>query len=272
MIYNNKELRFASEDSALQYLSNLTGKRVKIATFNEKEVEYKAIFSTEGKKVNLERMSRFELGEVDKNGFVNSLTWDQFKKSPAPFKNQEKAQDRFIQALLKQENNFGRKVDFNMFSKTENPSFEEKVDWLLKNTSAKYTKRGIKASIKVASDQEFVDSYIETMLWSSIDVDNDDEFLDKSYSKKDISSEFMREIEKDCKKFIQENKEYIKDNMSRAGHDFWLTRNEHGAGFWDGDWDFEVNGKNAGDYLTEQASKFKTLDVYVGDDKKIYSL
>ena len=26
------------------------------------------------------------------------------------------------------------------------------------------------------------------------------------------------------------------DAWGHAGHDFWLTRNGHGAGFWDGDW------------------------------------
>ncbi len=25
-------------------------------------------------------------------------------------------------------------------------------------------------------------------------------------------------------------------NVTQAGHDFWLTQNDHGAGFWDGDW------------------------------------
>lgn len=25
-------------------------------------------------------------------------------------------------------------------------------------------------------------------------------------------------------------------NAERFGHDLWLTRNHHGAGFWDGDW------------------------------------
>jgi len=35
---------------------------------------------------------------------------------------------------------------------------------------------------------------------------------------------------------------------AQAGHDFWLTRNGHGAGFWDGDW------PETGDALTE-ASK-----------------
>ena len=48
-------------------------------------------------------------------------------------------------------------------------------------------------------------------------------------------------------------------------HDFWLTRNGHGAGFWDGDYDDEV-----GTELTKIAHTFKELDCYVGDDGKIH--
>lgn len=35
----------------------------------------------------------------------------------------------------------------------------------------------------------------------------------------------------------------------QAGHDFWLTRNGHGAGFWD-------RGRERGDYLTEQCRPY----------------
>jgi hypothetical protein len=47
-------------------------------------------------------------------------------------------------------------------------------------------------------------------------------------------------------------------------HDFWLTRNHHGAGFWDGDY-----GKY-GDKLTAIAQTFSEVDLYVGDDGLIY--
>ena len=110
------------------------------------EVEYKAIFSIDGKKINLERMGKFQLGEVLDDGTVRDLTWKEFKESSAPKKEQKSVEEKFIQALLKKESNFGRKVDFNSFVKRNSPSFEEKVDWILDNTSAKYTKRGIKAS------------------------------------------------------------------------------------------------------------------------------
>jgi hypothetical protein len=50
----------------------------------------------------------------------------------------------------------------------------------------------------------------------------------------------------------------------QIGHDIWLTRNHHGAGFWDrglGD---------LGDKLTEIAHSLGGSDAYVGDDGKVH--
>lgn len=48
------------------------------------------------------------------------------------------------------------------------------------------------------------------------------------------------------------------------GHDFWLTRNGHGAGFWD-------RGLGAlGDELSEAAKSMGSRDAYAGDDGLIY--
>ena len=49
-------------------------------------------------------------------------------------------------------------------------------------------------------------------------------------------------------------------------HDFWLTRNGHGAGFWDG----RYSDTQLGDLLTEVAKKFGEAYLYVGDDGLIY--
>lgn len=54
------------------------------------------------------------------------------------------------------------------------------------------------------------------------------------------------------------------DAEGRICHDFWLTRCGHGCGFWDGDYG------HIGDRLTEAAKKFGNVDLYVGDDGKIY--
>ena len=53
--------------------------------------------------------------------------------------------------------------------------------------------------------------------------------------------------------------------MSYAGHDFWLTRNGHGCGYWDGDWP-----KGIGVGLDKLAHKFGEFDLFVGDDGLIY--
>jgi hypothetical protein len=49
------------------------------------------------------------------------------------------------------------------------------------------------------------------------------------------------------------------------GHDLWLTRNRHGAGFWDGDWPmpFSVDFHGAANALGE-------CDIYRGDDGLLY--
>jgi len=52
---------------------------------------------------------------------------------------------------------------------------------------------------------------------------------------------------------------------SQAGHDLWLTRNGHGAGFWDRDLG------EAGDKLTELSKEMGELTLLQGDgDGKLY--
>ncbi len=49
------------------------------------------------------------------------------------------------------------------------------------------------------------------------------------------------------------------------GHDLWLTRNGHGAGFWDGDWP-----ENQGQILDGLAQNMGPMHAWVGDDGLIY--
>lgn len=70
----------------------------------------------------------------------------------------------------------------------------------------------------------------------------------------------------DCKSFAADNAEDLAHagDDGRNGHDFWLTRNGHGAGFWDRGY-----GK-VGDRLTDAAHAWGTSDIYIGDDGKLY--
>lgn len=69
----------------------------------------------------------------------------------------------------------------------------------------------------------------------------------------------------DCLGFWETNRADIEDRPDQAGHDFWLTRNGHGAGFWDGDWPHEV-----GKRLTTDAHAYGEVWLYVGDDNLIH--
>jgi hypothetical protein len=64
------------------------------------------------------------------------------------------------------------------------------------------------------------------------------------------------------------NDEYLcrhPEVVSRSlGYDFWLTRNGHGTGFWDGGY------PETGDRLTEIAESFGSSELYVGEDNIVY--
>jgi hypothetical protein len=57
-----------------------------------------------------------------------------------------------------------------------------------------------------------------------------------------------------------------KYTLEQAGHDFWLTRNHHGSGFWDRDGLPESTSKD----LTDAAHAFGEKDIYAGDDGRLY--
>src|SRR5271157_6148558 len=81
--------------------------------------------------------------------------------------------------------------------------------------------------------------YMETALWSS--TDDDDTPLDKNYSTDDIAKKAKEGMLKDCQSFYDQNRALLEDPgapwpADQAGHEFWLTRNGHGSGFWDSDY------------------------------------
>ena len=109
----------------------------------------------------------------------------------------------------------------------------------------------------------FTWAYIEAALWSSLDDDGMP--LDDNYDATDLAPETLERMKVDCASFKEQYWESICANLSGAGHDFWLTRNHHGAGFWDGDW------PEVGDDLTEACDLWGGVDLYIGDDGKVYA-
>jgi hypothetical protein len=114
----------------------------------------------------------------------------------------------------------------------------------------------------------FTAAHIEAALWSSMDNANDQggDPLDANYGLDDLAPETLASIQEDCEAFQRDHAEDIGGDLERAGHDFWLTRCGHGAGYWDGDWPDEV-----GNRLTDAAHVYGSVDLYVGEDGLIYA-
>jgi len=117
-------------------------------------------------------------------------------------------------------------------------------------------------------EQIFLDGYLECALWSSID-NATGEPLDENHGMDDIDPQTLEDLKREALQFFNDNIELINDtpdgySYGHAGHDLWLTRNGHGAGFWDGD------AGRSGDALTSKAEALGEIDLYIGDDGLIY--
>ena len=107
-----------------------------------------------------------------------------------------------------------------------------------------------------------LNEYLEMALWSSADENGNS--MDALYDIDDFAPEAIEHADEELADFESQAESLLTENdTAHVGHDFWLTRNGHGAGFWDGDY------KN-GYKLTELCRPYGSSYIYVGDDGKLY--
>lgn len=113
---------------------------------------------------------------------------------------------------------------------------------------------------------EFTRGYLECAEFT--DCSADDELTADAVG---FAPVFIQQAWADCADFQQANADDLAQyyeltgyDESYAGHDFWLTRNGHGAGFWDRGSDPVLKR------LTQAAHVYGTVDLYAGDDNLIY--
>lgn len=125
----------------------------------------------------------------------------------------------------------------------------------------------------------FTRFYIDVALATSDDEQGNQ--LSRNYSEKDIDLDTLEEMFKDCKDFQMRYGELYESagwDDGHAGYDFWLTRNRHGAGFWDRNTStlystqlFQRGGEEAirevGKQLTKYAHSYGLYSLYLGDAK-----
>ncbi len=107
--------------------------------------------------------------------------------------------------------------------------------------------------------------------------------LDENYNINNFDQKSIENLYGEFQQFIQIVEPQITKNIGEAWssiddfydlmqpsenqteYDYILTRNHHGAGFWDGDWASEVS-----EILTDAAHSQSEIFACVGDDGKIY--
>jgi hypothetical protein len=130
------------------------------------------------------------------------------------------------------------------------------------------------------ADQE-LEAYIATALWSSIDEQPDGNGgppMDDNYGPEDLAPETIASMRADIEAFLSHPATEVQDALEfwvaelrdgQIGHDFWLTRNGHGAGFWVR---FSTDpGESYGAVLTAATEPYGGSILYVGDDGKVYA-
>lgn len=129
-----------------------------------------------------------------------------------------------------------------------------------------------------AVDGEFYQltlGYVGCLKWSSTDTYKGVE--DTSLEGFDMSKEAWAKSADDCRAFYTAHRADVAEAAAQfssavdrtgyghVGHDFWLTRNGHGAGFWDGDLP-EALGRR----LTQASMDAGEVSPYIGDDGRVH--
>lgn len=97
-------------------------------------------------------------------------------------------------------------------------------------------------------ESEFISAYLE-----AIDFTELGEYGQPPIGA-EIDEDFLRESIIDCLAFFSRIECYLSpENILQAGHDFWLTRNGHGVGFWDRS---DIYGETYAEKFTKIAESF----------------
>ena len=102
------------------------------------------------------------------------------------------------------------------------------------------------------TEQIFIDAYFEAVYFTDGGPDN-------PLTDPELSAYDIRRGTIDCLAFFAANGYMISaDDIGHAGHDFWLTRNGHGTGFWDHE---DIYSEYSAKKLTANAEAFGVVEI-----------
>lgn len=126
--------------------------------------------------------------------------------------------------------------------------------------------------VKAAMKSPFIAGFITCALWAS--TDDSGEPLDRNHTAEDFTAEALHQIITECQAFNDfaaplplygGTPQTAVLAAERAGHDYFLTRNGHGAGFWDRDELSETDQQR----LTNLSKAAGELDIMTDDEGRL---
>jgi hypothetical protein len=174
-------------------------------------------------------------------------------------------------------------------------NFDSEPRELTEQEFAEWPERGVKRS--ESECEEFTKGYISCALWCGVMTykhdedcpchepsengdayDSDDcecnpELVSSTDAHEEdcLEEDTLAELKSDAREFYSDNVVEIRAStldMERAGHDFWLTRNRHGAGYWD-EKSRGADADAALDKLTEAAHACGSMGLIEGANMKV---
>lgn len=126
-------------------------------------------------------------------------------------------------------------------------------------------------ALSTAEDEYMLRQAVATLLWSSLADYDTGEMMDENYDESDMHPDALATLRSELAGFADADGPQANDlaasgmTLGQLAHDFILTRNGHGAGFWDRGYPDGI-----GNRLTEACKAYGEADAYLGDDGKVH--
>jgi hypothetical protein len=106
-----------------------------------------------GKKIFSDAKGKLFFGYQNDDDTVQLVDYKTWKKLSMKDLSNEFLANRVINSIVRNERQFNKKVEYNMWSKKTNPSFEDRMDWFIKNGwISNITKAGIKEGVELVNE------------------------------------------------------------------------------------------------------------------------
>ncbi len=123
----------------------------------------------------------------------------------------------------------------------------------------------VKSDLELKKNIQYYSQFFDTMIWADIDGSDD---IENDYDVWDIDKLTLTRLIEDLDYFFEQAEDILEASdydHDKACHDFYLTRQGHGAGFWEAD----HCTKEQGEKLTEIAESLGSLCI-IEDNGYLY--